>query len=286
MRASPSLHDWLALLTVRFAKRRKPRFRPEASAEFYGEFFADEHLSQYDEDLRSVLRHEEIRRVVDGLPPGLRALDVGCGVGHILNIHPASFVKVGVDYSAPSLELARRRLDEKTALVNASAGRLPFEDNAFDLVTCLEVLEHLADDGEAVNEISRVLKPGGHLIASVPGQFYFDEYKDLMGHFRHYTPAAFAALLARHNIEVKDYLNEYSWFNFFYFYAYVTLEGLNTIANRLARTSTSLYERRVPLVKIKLYGRILAPALRQLKKLDERRGRTRAGTFVVARVVK
>jgi ubiquinone/menaquinone biosynthesis C-methylase UbiE len=283
---NPSIHDRLALLTVRFAKRKKPKLQPTNSAEFYQEFFADEHLSQYEEDLRSVLRHEEIRRVVDSLPVGMRALDLGCGVGHILSILPSGFKKVGVDYSLSSLKLARRHLPEPDSLVNASGQLLPFDDSTFDLVTCLEVLEHLEDDEKAVSEISRVLKPGGYLIASVPNQYYFEEYRELMGHYRHYTPASFAELLARYRIQIKTYLNEYKRFNFLYFYAYVTLEGVNLVLNKVMRTSTSLYARKIPFLNIKLYKGIVAPIFRQVKKLDEGGRSPQSSTFVMAQLVK
>jgi len=281
---SASLHDLLALLTVRFAKRNKGKLQSTNSSQFYQEFFDNEHLAQYDHDLRSVLRHEEIQRVTDDLPGGFKMLDLGCGVGHILTIAPASFTKVGVDYSHSSLKLARSQLHEPTALVNGSGQALPFADNSFDLVTCLEVLEHLEDDETAVGEISRVLKPGGYLIASVPNQYYFPEYRELMGHYRHYTPASFADLLAHHQIGVSKYLNEYKWFNFFYFYAYVVLEGMNLLSNRVMRTSTSLYKRKIPLVNVALYSGMVAPVFRQIKKLDEGQRARRPSTFVVAQL--
>jgi ubiquinone/menaquinone biosynthesis C-methylase UbiE len=281
---NPSLHDRLALLTVRFAKRKKRKLQSTNSSEFYQEFFDNEHLSQYEEDLRSVLRHEEIQRVANSLPREFRVLDLGCGVGHILTILPTSFEKVGVDYSLHSLKLARRQLDEQTGLVNASGQALPFEDSSFDLITCLEVLEHLEDDEKAVREISRVLKPGGYLIASVPSQYYFEEYRELMGHYRHYTPASFAALLSRYEIEIRNYLNDYKLFNFFYFYVYVALEGLNLVSNQIMRTSTSLYERKIPLIGGSLYRKIVAPVFRQIKKLDEGRRSPRLSTFVVAQL--
>lgn len=54
---------------------------------------------------------------------------------------------------------------------------------------------HRAGD-MAVAEIARVLMPGGIIITSVPRTYYFPQYRDLMGHIRHYTPESFGLLLA------------------------------------------------------------------------------------------
>jgi len=54
--------------------------------------------------------------------------------------------------------------------LSGSAYSLPFNDNSFDLVVCSEVLEHLHEYKDAIKEISRVLRPGGQFLASVPAE--------------------------------------------------------------------------------------------------------------------
>jgi methionine biosynthesis protein MetW len=95
-------------------------------------------------------------------------IDIGCGdggtSGPALQRRAASYV--GVDISASALQMARERgLDVRH--IEDAAG-LPFEDGAFGVAVCVEVLEHLFEPQAALAEIRRVLRPGGRLIVTVP----------------------------------------------------------------------------------------------------------------------
>src|SRR5690606_25098632 len=123
------------------------------------------------------------------------------------------FELYGVDYSATNIKYASNRLKGKAVIQQGSIYQLPFENETFDVSLCLEVLEHIEDDSKAVKEISRVLKPGGILIAAVPYTYYWKSYKKRLGHFRHYTKESFSNLL-KHNgfTSVVDYLpNYFNW---------------------------------------------------------------------------
>ena len=108
-------------------------------------------------------------------------LDLGCGEGrHIFGIMQAfpNMQCVGLDPNLDSLDKSLEGLDffkslsnKKTSFLSGSAYELPFSDNTFDLVICSEVLEHLHEYINALEEISRVLKPGGKFLASVPSEF-------------------------------------------------------------------------------------------------------------------
>jgi SAM-dependent methyltransferase len=115
-----------------------------------------------------------------GLRRGHQLLDIGCGNGR----HTAAaydregITAVGVDRNREDLNAARGRLafHERLrahdggvwALAAADARSLPFGDRIFDTVVCSEVLEHIPDHDRAMQEIVRVLKPGGGLVVSVP----------------------------------------------------------------------------------------------------------------------
>jgi len=121
-----------------------------------------------------------------GLKPGDRVLDVGCGGGrHIRQTRLLPGIDaIGIDLGAKEVQDTQRMLSELDGLapqwggsvpgagrwqtLRASVYALPFDDATFDCVIISEVLEHLHRDHDALREISRVLKPGGVLAASVP----------------------------------------------------------------------------------------------------------------------
>src|SRR5438128_6531584 len=98
----------------------------------------------------------------------VRILDAGCGTGGTTVELRRFGDVVGVDLAWEALEPARRR--GLTSLARASIERLPFADAAFDAATSFEVVYHLgvANDGAALREMRRVLKPGGLLLLRVP----------------------------------------------------------------------------------------------------------------------
>ncbi len=100
--------------------------------------------------------------------PDSDCLDVGCGDGRTMSRFLTARARscVGVDVSARAVESAQALGVD--ARVIEDAGALPFPDGSFDLVTCIEVLEHLFQPQDAAAEILRVLRPGGHLLVTVP----------------------------------------------------------------------------------------------------------------------
>jgi 2-polyprenyl-6-hydroxyphenyl methylase/3-demethylubiquinone-9 3-methyltransferase len=102
-----------------------------------------------------------------------RCLDVGCGAGETYAqvIHARAASYKGVDVSARAVEIARSGGLDAQVIDDAAA--LPFDDNTFDVAVCIEVLEHLFSPHVAVNEIRRVLRPGGRLIVSAPNVAYW-----------------------------------------------------------------------------------------------------------------
>lgn len=103
--------------------------------------------------------------------PAPRILDVATGTGRlplfVLNEPTFNGRVVGLDASARMLGQAAGKLRPfrgRAALVQATADALPFPDNSFDAVTCLEALEFFPSDTAALQEMVRVLRPGGTLM--------------------------------------------------------------------------------------------------------------------------
>jgi ubiquinone/menaquinone biosynthesis C-methylase UbiE len=106
---------------------------------------------------------EEVSKDVSKLQPGAAVLDLGCGTGHFADyLHKKGFKVTGIDPSEGMLEYATKNFPE-VSFIKGSATSLPFPDNHFDYVLCIEVLRYLHPEDVAASyrEISRVLKPGG-----------------------------------------------------------------------------------------------------------------------------
>ena len=162
--------------------------------------------------LQDELNQERVKQTAASIPSDVKTLlDVGCGNGIFLNY---------LNEARPDLEL--RGVDRShTALTHvkvkksqASITDLPFEDNSFDAVTCLEVLEHIPvpDYKKAISELARISKK--YLIISVPyaevlshafntcpsceSQFN----RDL--HLRSYSKETMETLFDSHNIKCQS----------------------------------------------------------------------------------
>jgi ubiquinone/menaquinone biosynthesis C-methylase UbiE len=94
-------------------------------------------------------------------------LEVAVGTGLNLDKYPANVRLTGIDFSADMLEIARHRaaeLGRVVALQQADAQALPFDDANFDTVVCTFGLCAIPDVDSALDEMTRVLRPGGKLI--------------------------------------------------------------------------------------------------------------------------
>lgn len=138
------------------------------------------------------------RFIQDYAPPErpLRILDAGCGTGGMLDLYGGwpDVEATGLDFSPDALAFSRGRGHRR--LVGADLMLLPFRSSSFDVVSALDVIEHVPEDRRAVEEISRVLRPGGILIASVPAyQFLWGPHDEALHHYRRYAGPQFSDLV-------------------------------------------------------------------------------------------
>ncbi len=97
-------------------------------------------------------------------------LENGCGVGmYIEHLTPQAGVVVGLEYDFERARQAHQRADH---ILGGAGEFLPFPEYTFDVILSHEVLEHVQDDRAAVEQMVRVLRPGGRMIVFAPNRGY------------------------------------------------------------------------------------------------------------------
>jgi SAM-dependent methyltransferase len=272
--ARPSLLDRLDLALLRLAKRKRAHF--DDSPQFYEEFFAERDLSAYIRDIRHVWRFSVMRRTFDRTFPGGRAtvVDIGSGLGASLFHLPEECLYVGIDISEAALEHARRiHASRKSIFRRGGFPDLPVDSDECDFALCLEVLEHVPDDVQALREIARILKPEGFLLLSVPNTYYWPSYRSLIGHYRHYSRASLDAVLDGAGFEIVERYPSFRGFWRIYYYVYVVLRMFEAMVRQVGREHYSVYESSL----YRSFGH------RALRRLEIRRGDASDSTFLLCR---
>jgi SAM-dependent methyltransferase len=132
-------------------------------------------------------RHEVLRAVIRQLPlpEAATLLDAGCGAGTMLDELSGLGKAYGADVSAAAVAAARAR--GHTHVVQAPVEELPYPAAFFDLVTCLDVLEHTPDDMRTLAELRRIVRVGGYAVLTVPAyQALWSRHDEANLHYRRY----------------------------------------------------------------------------------------------------
>lgn len=126
---------------------------------------------------------------------GGRLLDIGCGDGSYTSRLAEGFSAVdAIDIQADLLSRFAQRvagspLADRITISEMSAAKLDYPDDTFDLVTSIEVLEHIVELDEALAGIRRVLKPGGRFAFTTPNRWFLFETHGFIVRGRRYPPA-------------------------------------------------------------------------------------------------
>ena len=126
-----------------------------------------------------------------------KVMDLGCGSKPYRNLFTCDEY-IGVDFENPGHPHLNEQID-----VYYDGKHLPFDNNAFDVIFCSEVFEHVFNLPELLREINRVLKPGGRLIFTCP--FAFPEHEQ-PNDFARYTSFAIHSLMVDNNFTVSEYI--------------------------------------------------------------------------------
>jgi SAM-dependent methyltransferase len=129
--------------------------------------------------------HDSVMQILGSLPRGA-VLDVPAGQGALA----ARLLELGFQVHCCDLYPEIYRLQGVEIRQGDLNGRLPYDDRAFDYITCIEGLEHIENPNQAIREFARLLKPGGHLIVSIPNVLNIEERLKwlLHGYTSHFKP--------------------------------------------------------------------------------------------------
>jgi SAM-dependent methyltransferase len=150
-----------------------------------------------------------VKRLTAGHAETYRVLEVGCGTGNVLRtleqVCPQGSV-IGMDLFAEGLKYAQKRAP--FVLVQADMHQPPFT-NQFDVIGLFDVLEHLPDDRQVLNDLRGMLRADGILLLTVPAHrslwSYFDEASH---HCRRYEPSELRGKLVQAGYTI-EYLSQY-----------------------------------------------------------------------------
>jgi methionine biosynthesis protein MetW len=188
--------------------------------------------------------------------PGVAVLDVGCGDGTFLSLVAASFAVLhGVELARNAAGQAASR-GAVAVVADLDRAGLPYCDRSFDLVSCLDVIEHVLDPQHLVSEIARVLRPGGHSILATPNIRYW----------RHLRQLIIAGRFPRTSGDVEGYDGGH-----LHYFTYADVEELLLAAGLQPMERSATYGGR---------GRSLPRAIKTFPLLQELLA---TGAFVVAR---
>jgi 2-polyprenyl-3-methyl-5-hydroxy-6-metoxy-1,4-benzoquinol methylase len=157
-----------------------------------------------------------IREFVGGAR-GLEIAEVGSGGGHVLRIFPSSRL-TAIDVSAVYIEIARRNLaGYDVRFIKGEVDKLELPEESFDRVICTEVLEHVVDPDAVLAAMSRLVRPDGLIVVTIPNDPLILRVKKLVRytplrwllgdrvewggdtyHLHRWTPAEFERVLTRH----------------------------------------------------------------------------------------
>lgn len=161
-------------------------------------------------------------------------LDVGCGTG----INFSVLSRYGETFSSDAAEEALRFSKSRgaTGLVRSDLESLPFGVSTFDVVTALDVLEHVDDDLSAIGELLRVVKTSGVLVITVPAYgFLWSEHDEALHHRRRYAASELRNKLTNAGFEVE----RISYYITFLFFPILFMRFAQSVSKKSIHAKTS-----------------------------------------------
>ena len=187
--------------------------RMQEKTKSYFDKEAKEYDSSSDGKFVKCMYSEIVSRVME--LQGRKILDLGCGNGNVIRMlqenREAEYS--GVDISEAMILEAQKRVGKGVELKAADAAALPYNNDIFDIIICNASFHHYTDPDAALEEIKRVLKPGGTLVLGDPTipvgpvRWLFNrglQYGN-SGDYRIYGKKEIIVLLSKHGLEAEKW---------------------------------------------------------------------------------
>jgi SAM-dependent methyltransferase len=168
-------------------------------SDFYEEYFRHENSHWWFR-----WRFDLIAQVVGSLTHGrdVRILDAGCGTGQMTKLLENYGTAIGLDLAPEAIHYAKQRGVRN--LVQGSITDPPFKAGSFDCVLALDVIEHVDDDAQILARLREIVRPGGHLIVTVPAfNILWSEHDEINHHRRRYRVPQLRRLMEEAGYEVE-----------------------------------------------------------------------------------
>jgi ubiquinone/menaquinone biosynthesis C-methylase UbiE len=142
------------------------------------------------------------------LQPDFRLIEVGAGTGLFASEMHSLMKVIALDVNPTALSLIRER--NQVPIISAMAEHLPIKPGSVDVITALDVIEHIDDDRDALEGLVNATRKGGIIILTVPAyQFLWSEWDIALNHRRRYTYSDILKLSSGLNVDIVhlSYIN-------------------------------------------------------------------------------
>lgn len=203
-----------------------------------------------------------------------RILDVGCAGGYLMRfLEKMGFGEIsGIDISDSAVAICKKKGVKN--VMTADCTKTSFKNSMFDIVTAIDILEHVKDEKAALNEWRRILKKNGRLIVFAPAfTFLWSQHDEICHHYRRYSRSTLINTLKKVNFTIE----RSSYWNFSLFFPASLIKIFQRIFLKNHK-SDQLYELNPLVNKLLIY--LLKFENLLLKRLDFPVG---LSVFVIAR---
>ncbi|MBT3811767.1 MAG: class I SAM-dependent methyltransferase [Gammaproteobacteria bacterium] len=179
-----------------------------------------------------------------------KVLDIGCGSGLMLNTLEKIGQTYGMDMSDDAINFSKEIFNGKVEK-GLLPDQIPYEENFFDLITALDVIEHVDRDIDSLKAIRSRLVSGGKAVITVPAyMFLWSSFDEMNGHKRRYTLTELNTKLVQAGFTVE----KISYYNTLLFPVVFVVRMLNNVLKRDGASDVDMPSRPLNFILEKIFG--------------------------------